>query len=188
MNFAKRLLMVAGAVALAGIVGVLLTPKALHAVVATAVNVVNQQSNPVPVREANSPDIYPFVLQFCTTTGVTGQCTIAGGLNGGSATVPPTTPDGVTVLFADIDNFSANCTLPNSAADQVVTVSTSFQGVFRGDQWAFRVPQINPFVAITNQPTRIYADPGSLVSVAVGGSIPPAQTCAVTLSGHLVTH
>lgn len=200
MNFAKRLLMVSGAVMLAGIVGVLFTPKALHAV-ATAVNVVNQQSNPVPVREANSPDIYPFVLQFCTTTLVAGKCTFSGGSNGGSATsggsnggsatVPSTTPDGVTVLFADIDDFSANCTLPNNAVDQEVEVFTTFQsqgipGSF--DLWTFRVPQINPFAGITNQPTRIYADPGSTILVDLNGSIPQARTCAITLSGHLVTH
>jgi hypothetical protein len=47
MNFAKRLLMVSGAVMLAGMVGILLTPKALHAV-ATAVQVVNSSANPVP--------------------------------------------------------------------------------------------------------------------------------------------
>jgi hypothetical protein len=47
MQFAKRLLMVFGAVMLAGIVGVLLTPKALHAV-ATAVQIVNPPANPVP--------------------------------------------------------------------------------------------------------------------------------------------
>lgn len=40
MKFAKRLLMVSGAVSLAGILAVILTPKAVHAV-ATAVNVVN---------------------------------------------------------------------------------------------------------------------------------------------------
>jgi hypothetical protein len=46
MNFAKRLLMVFGAVALAAIIGVMLTPKALHAV-ATAVQVVNTSAQPV---------------------------------------------------------------------------------------------------------------------------------------------
>jgi hypothetical protein len=47
MNFAKRLLMVSGAVMLAGIVGVLVNPKAAHAVF-TLVQVANDSAHPVP--------------------------------------------------------------------------------------------------------------------------------------------
>ncbi len=39
MTFAKRLLMVAGAIALAGVLSILLTPKAVHALVSTLVTV-----------------------------------------------------------------------------------------------------------------------------------------------------
>src|SRR5579864_7903043 len=194
MNFARRLLMVSGAVMLAGIVGVLFTPKALQAV-ATAVNVVNQQANPVPVREANSPDIYPFVIQFCINgqvngTFFSGECTVDGSNNGSSSTIPSTTPDNVAVLFADIDNVSAVCTFlsTNNAVDQVLTVGTTFQGVFGGDTWEFLVPHISNVFAITNQGTRIYADPGSQIFVSLNGSNPQAKPCGVTLSGHLVTH
>lgn len=45
MNFAKRLLMVFGAVMLAGILGVILTPKVAHAV-ATLVDVARNEENP----------------------------------------------------------------------------------------------------------------------------------------------
>lgn len=48
MNFAKRLLMVAGATALAAMVAVLLSPRATHAIVSTLVTVVNTSANPVP--------------------------------------------------------------------------------------------------------------------------------------------
>jgi len=47
MNLAKRLLMLSGAVALAGIMAVILSPKVAHAV-ATAVQVVNDSAHPVP--------------------------------------------------------------------------------------------------------------------------------------------
>ena len=158
-------------------------------------NISNLASNPVPVREGNSPDIYPFVLQFCvnqTVNGVmtAGECTSAGGLNGNSTTIPSSTPDNVAVLFADIDNLSAVCTFfaTNNAADQVLTVGTAFQGVFGGDSWEFSVPHVNNTFAITNQNTRIYADPGSQISVSLNGSSPQATPCGVTLSGHLVTH
>jgi hypothetical protein len=54
MNFTKRLLMVSGAVALAAMVGVILTPKAAHGIVATLVQVVNTSANPVPTVSTDS--------------------------------------------------------------------------------------------------------------------------------------
>jgi hypothetical protein len=46
MRFAKRLLMVTGAVALTGLLGVAIAPKAAHAIVATVVQVANTTANP----------------------------------------------------------------------------------------------------------------------------------------------
>jgi hypothetical protein len=193
----KRTLAVIVGAGLLVAVGAMFGPRAAHAIVATLVNVVNPRTNPVPVREANSPDIYPFVLSFCTNRFVAGQCTFVGASNGGSATIPSTTPDGVAVLFADIDNFSATCAFPsNNATNQEVSVSTAFQGLLGGDPtipfgtfgtWAFPVPPVNTGLAITNQPTRIYADPGSTISISQNFTSSPASPCAVTLSGHLVT-
>jgi hypothetical protein len=47
MKYAKRMLMVAGAVALAGIVGVAIAPKAAHGLAAAMVQVVNTAASPV---------------------------------------------------------------------------------------------------------------------------------------------
>lgn len=55
MNFAKRLLMVAGVVALTGMFGAALTPKAAHAVVAALVQVTNTSANPVPNQDVDNP-------------------------------------------------------------------------------------------------------------------------------------
>jgi hypothetical protein len=52
MNFAKRMLMVVGGVAVAGLLGAILTPKAAHGIVATLVQVVNTPANPVPTVQA----------------------------------------------------------------------------------------------------------------------------------------
>ena len=49
MNLAKRMLMVVGAVAVAGLFGAILAPKAAHGVVATLVQVANTSASPVPV-------------------------------------------------------------------------------------------------------------------------------------------
>ena len=48
MKFAKSILTGTGAVVLAGLILVALVPKAAHAVAATAVQVVNSPSSPVP--------------------------------------------------------------------------------------------------------------------------------------------
>jgi hypothetical protein len=54
MQFAKRLLMVAGAVTLTGLLGVAIVPKAAHAIVATLVQVVNTSANPVPTYDSGT--------------------------------------------------------------------------------------------------------------------------------------
>jgi hypothetical protein len=54
MNFAKKLVVVFGAVALAAIIGTILTPKVAQAV-ATLVQVANDAAHPVPV--ANPPSV-----------------------------------------------------------------------------------------------------------------------------------
>jgi hypothetical protein len=68
MNFVKRLLMVAGAVALAAIFGALLAPKAAHGIVATLVQVVNTSANPVPT----------LATDALRSFGVTGSCSLFG--------------------------------------------------------------------------------------------------------------
>lgn len=57
MNFAKRVLMVAGAVAVAGMLSVILLPKAAHGIVATLVQVANTTANPVPISPVQVPAV-----------------------------------------------------------------------------------------------------------------------------------
>jgi hypothetical protein len=98
MNFAKKLLMVGGAIALAGIFGALLAPKAAHGIVATLVQVVNTSANPVPVKE---------------------QRTLAGGGQffdvGPGGSVSLAVPAGTVLTDAHI-TFSVPESIPNAAA------------------------------------------------------------------------
>lgn len=55
MKFVKRMLMVAGAVALAGLMGVMIASRAAHGIVAAMVQVVNTTANPVLTGEVMSP-------------------------------------------------------------------------------------------------------------------------------------
>jgi hypothetical protein len=51
MNFAKRILMVGGAGALAGILAIAIAPKTAHGLVAALVQVSNTTANPVPTQD-----------------------------------------------------------------------------------------------------------------------------------------
>jgi hypothetical protein len=67
MKFLKSLLMGTGGVVLAGLVLALLAPKAAHAVVATAVQVVNTSANPAITEDA-SRQASQIVTISCTLT------------------------------------------------------------------------------------------------------------------------
>jgi|SRR5580658_9519544 hypothetical protein len=73
MRFAKRLLMIAGAVALAGILGLAIAPKAAHALVAALVQVVNSPTTAVPTVLA--PAASNIYLSICSVgyNGATGN-------------------------------------------------------------------------------------------------------------------
>jgi hypothetical protein len=66
-----------GSVVLAGLALTLLAPKAVHAIVATAVEVVNPTSNPVPNLDVERNARIPYesgILTTTCTTGVGGSC------------------------------------------------------------------------------------------------------------------
>jgi hypothetical protein len=175
MNFAKRLLMVFGAVAIAAIIATILTPKALHAV-ATAVNVVNQQANPVLSRNVDNPDAYPFEFSFCFVNNAFTTCT------GVSPSIPTTTSDGRLVKLAVIDRVYF---LTGQPANQVVDLFEIFQGNPFSE--SFNVSQSsNSSGGILNTGTRIYVDPGTQIGAHVEILIPGASGVTINMSGHLV--
>lgn len=65
-----------------------------------------------------------------------------------------------------------------------VRLFTTVGGVFA--QYTF-LPTVLATEWITTQTTRIYADPGSTVSVGSGGNT-DGENCAISLSGQLVGH
>src|ERR1700727_1530632 len=69
MKFLKSFLMGTGGVVLAGLVLALLAPKAVHAVVATAVQVVNTSANPA-ITEDTSRQASQVVTIWCQVTNV----------------------------------------------------------------------------------------------------------------------
>lgn len=65
MKLTKSIFMGTGAVVLAGSILTLVAPKAAHAIVATAVQVVNTTASPVPNKDVDQPARHAFT-QYCS--------------------------------------------------------------------------------------------------------------------------
>jgi hypothetical protein len=100
MRFTKHLLMVVGAVVLAAILLSVMAPKAVHAVTATMVQVVNTTSSPVP-----SEDIYRLParnIQLVCNASVN-NCAIAEQNGTFDASTPWKVPSGMDFIITDIE-------------------------------------------------------------------------------------
>jgi hypothetical protein len=175
MNSAKRLLMVVGVVALATAFGAVVAPKTAHALVATLVEVVGNVAvvNPTDAsgnklallaRDADNPAAQPFQFfqtgsQLFFTVGV---------------------PTGKRLV---IQLISVECLEPQ-AVPQDLRVFTVAGGQFA--QYTTAPQQIGTLAVIWNQQGRIYADPGSTVSISSGSGTPAGSNCGASLSGYLV--
>ena len=197
MNFAKRFLAVAGAIAVAAILGAVVAPKAAHAVAAALVQVTNTTTNPVPSVDVNTPAEEPFQTILCFEFGQYGPCS-----EPQSFIAPSTTTDGANVKRLVIQDLSGSCQTTSNSGNTFVegiTLQTSLNenSVNSVTSISTEVPLAPPAVPtvsrdqIFSQPVRIYVDPGSFVELqisAVGSDVVDSSAfCAVTVYGYLVT-
>src|SRR5580704_8627668 len=171
MRFIKRLLMGAGAVALAGTLISLVAPKAVHAAVAALVLVTNTSANPVPNADVNAPGEEPVQTLLCAAIGNV-SCTGSGQPTGFS--VPTTTSDGLSVKRLVIEYVSANCT--NSGVSQLQAIlqtemdENPVDGVVHDGYINLPLVPSSPSSTgepIASLPVLAYADPGKGVSVGL---------------------
>lgn len=187
MNFMKRVLMVAGATALAGVFALMVAPKAAHGVVAALVQVVNTSANPVPNLDVNTPAEEPLQAILCFDSG-NGECAALPLPN--FFVVPTTTTDGLSVKRAVIENLSGNCGGPSVQVTGLALSTFVKENIVTVSQAAATVP-ISPQsgnFAIFGQPIRLYADPGAeigMVPYVSGGT--GNYVCSVSLNGYLIT-
>jgi hypothetical protein len=155
MNFAKRLLMVAGAVALAGMLSILLTPKAMHAVVSTLVTVVNTSANPALNQDVDNPGRAPFTAQ-CSANGPASALS--------TPTCSISAPTGKRIVIENISGevFFNSGRLSSVAVDSIANGTGARQYVVPTDTGV----EYGGFGTSTfNTPTRLYADPGSTLTI-----------------------
>jgi hypothetical protein len=164
MKTIKPILMGACSLVLAALALVMIAPKAAHAVTAALVQVVNTSANPVPNRDQDNPAQQPFQFLAQPDTVGTGQT---------QAETDITVPAGKRLV---LEYVSAGI----AAGNGQVAVETVAGGSLAA--WYF-IAQPSPVFTRGFFPTRIYADPGSTVSVHVFGANTQAD---VELSGHYV--
>lgn len=176
MNFAKRILLVAGSAALAVMLGGLLAPKAVHAVVAALVQVTNTSANPVPVTDVGT--LEPFQT-FCVGSDgvgvVTDQCTFTVPANKRlvvrTASVQLIADAGVRVLRSGLS-------VDMGGTASLFLVPAPFTGT--GNLGTFDYSQ-------GTQQLTVYADPGTTVACDANLNSPPSSfnffSCSV--SGYL---
>lgn len=126
MKFAKRLLMVAGAVALSGLLAAMLVPRAVRAVVATLVQIV-----PGPATQVGQSE-----TQLVALTCSQGQsyCLRQSPSGGFLSLSPFVVPTGYTLIVTDYNWYYIHDTCPSPGdlcpGDQLTNLSATIGGYF----------------------------------------------------------
>jgi hypothetical protein len=154
MRLVKQALAVLGSVVVVATIVTLLAPKTVHAIVATAVEVMNTSANPVPTYDSGTR----FQADVCNASG---PVSVAAGYCGSTTSktfvVPSFTSSGATVKRLFVDNvagFCANFNNPNLFI-KVVRLSGQFvpDSVPNGDSAAGHyIPIVGPSLSYTNDP------------------------------------
>jgi len=136
----------------------------------------NTSATPIFTRDVDNPAGQSFALSLCFATGF-------GGCNGvpGQFTVP--TVVGATsapVRRLVIEYYSAQCVQGASGLTLAVYTAGSANSYYIGP-WLLDSTNLY----YSNQQTRIYADPGTIVYLNANGA-PGGSVCNVTVSGYLV--
>lgn len=192
MKFAKNLFMGIGAVALAGVLLTLAAPKAVHAAVATLVEIANTPANPVPNADVNAPGEEPLQALLCAAPNGSTEC----GTLPDTFTVPSTTSDGLSIKRLVIEYVTGFCQSSGNVSQLYATFNTQVnenQGGTFGGIASVSIPLTpsspgSPLLTFSAQ-VRAYADPGT--TVGAGTSFRPAGAnvyCEATLVGYYLTH
>ncbi|MGB0036112.1 MAG: hypothetical protein WBP79_11615 [Candidatus Acidiferrales bacterium] len=118
MKLIKQALAVLGAVIVIAVIVAVVTPKAVRAVVAAAVQVVNTSANPVPTYASETR----FETSVCSVLGTVSTATnlCPPGVN--TFVVPTTTSTGAQVRRLVVDNVSGFCSSFDNPSLFVMTV------------------------------------------------------------------
>jgi hypothetical protein len=177
MKFAKSILTGTGAVVLAGLILALLAPKAAHAIAATAVQVMNTTSTPVPNQDVDAPGRSPFA-QLCWAAS-SSSCTLLPAVPAGKEFVVET----ISAFMAASASFSGIA--PVFSIGNVETHGVVLNAIGNAALVTMLPPIGNNGFSAAMIPVTIYEDSGNTPQANLV-SLTPGYFSA-TLTGHLVT-
>ena len=183
-----------GTTAISGNVGISGTPN-VSLVPGTKVNVANvsdANGNPTPLVVRDHTPTQPFHIVMCADFGTeSGTCQSANPPLNSSVQVPTTTSDGHTVERMVIENVSGSC---ESFGQQVFSVSlrtTLYENspMATTDNIFPASASASPAIQTVSQQTRLYAEPGSQLTLSFGstGTSADGTICSMILTGYLTT-
>ena len=196
MQFAKRLFMGLGAVALMAVLLTLAAPKAVRGVVATLVQVANTTANPIPNRDVDEPGHATLVVLACSSiteqgSGFQGVLPFYCYLQDASqCCVGPfySVPAGYRL---EIQQLDANCLTPKNQSITQVGLQVTTSG-WPTPHW---LPLVNQgtgedsTVLENNLAVHYYADPGSSLQFQGFQTDFTRNTgCLFTVSGYLISY
>jgi hypothetical protein len=166
MRLLKQAVAILGTVVVIAVIAAVVTPKTAHAIIATAVQVVNGPANPVPTTMTDNPALHPFLNYQI----------------GSNPLFSFQVPASNTLV---IEEFSMTCiegsnTFPQTDFRLFVTTGGN------SAQYTF-APAMLPGELIATQQLRVYADPGTTVTIGTGAGVANGSNCASAVSGHLVS-
>ena len=164
MQFAKRLMMILASFVLLVAIVSLAAPKAVHAIVATLVQVTNTSANPVPTVATDNPALQPFAHTY----GVYGQLDHTFEV-----------PAGKTLVIEQVEVSCFQIVLPYAVlgvtTGGVQNYATLFPAPAPGDNTNWGLTQM----------VRFYADGGTTVTFQ-GPQTGGGNYCGSTIIGYLV--
>jgi hypothetical protein len=214
MNVMKQAMAVLGTVVVIATIVALVAPKTAHAIVATAVQVVNTSANPIPTPRSATR----FQAALCNVTGpvATAYGVCPPPTNTATFTVPTATSTGAPVKRLIVDNVSGFCS--NYTTSSLIIKAVRLRGQFAADSvpngnsfFTHYVPMIGDPYSYVNDPalgppiggvpendyafgqvTNFALNPGDTVSLDVWYFFQSANTsadwdCVARVEGYLVT-
>lgn len=170
MKNVKSILVGTGSFVLAGLILTLVAPRAAHAVVATAVQVMNTRATPVPNQDVDQPARHAFT-QSCPLPIGAAFCTMQPPVPAGNVFVVQ------TVIADQLDNTLSPAVLYYTTTTNTVGNTVSLPAVAE-----YNFPQH----ALTLANVNIYQDPGTSPSCE-GSGIGSQVFESCYASGYLVT-
>ena len=190
-----------GTTAISGNVGISGTPN-VSLVPGTKINVANApdaNGNPSPLVVQNHITTEPFHVPVCFDYGtLSGSCQTVFPPANSSFQVPTTTSDGLAVERMVMENISGSCGSTGSGQQvfEVILSTTlnenspiaTISDIFPAAPSAAGLTE-TVLIQIVSQQTRLYADPGSQVSLSFGitGNSADGSRCYMILTGYLTT-